>query len=684
LAAEPAITKIQAIRQLDAAEAEREHPVRIRGVVTYFEPAWFLSFIQDESAGIYVSCGDARLAPGDIVEAEGVTSRGRLGRIVLVKSVSGLRVVGHGELPAPREATLEQLQDGRFDAQWVATSAKVESVDLDGDRATLVLAAGTARLRAVLPGYSTREELPMHLAGFPVVARGVLGVGAEQEDGKFATLLCIPSAAEIRIDPEALARHFDARRISDFEALFGAARSKAGELTRVQGRVTFAREGRGFFLNLYVADRIHGTVYVQSTQPGIPALGDVVDAVGHVEKINGRPVLQDAMFRVLGHGDVPGALHVPDADVAKGDFHGHLLWLHGTVVEILPGLAENAWLIRTGFGLVHARLTDSRSPRSTPPVVEPGTVVGVTGILLRNGALPGERAIGNAPATYQALLRDPGDFVVLRPPPWWTVRRIAVALGIAALIAAAASIWVFSLRRRVREQTAIIRRQLEHEALFEERTRIARDLHDTLAQHLAGITIQLDAAAERLRTEDREGRDLLETAREMAAHSMDQTRLAIWDLRSPTLAREGLPAALLETLQPLAEQRAVGLKLEMQGAPRRFGGPAENHVFRIAHEAAANALRHADPRLISITVAFGDENVSVRVADDGCGFDVPALEALPAGHFGLRGMLERSKKLNARLLIESRPGAGSALTVLVPYPAAPRVGFGPIRQYRAA
>ncbi|HEY2343685.1 MAG TPA: sensor histidine kinase, partial [Chthoniobacteraceae bacterium] len=237
---------------------------------------------------------------------------------------------------------------------------------------------------------------------------------------------------------------------------------------------------------------------------------------------------------------------------------------------------------------------------------------------------------------------------------------------------------------RVREQTAIIRRQLEHEALFEERTRIARDLHDTLAQHLAGITIQLDAAAERLRTEDRQGRELLETAREMAAHSMDQTRLAIWDLRSPTLAREGVPAALLETLQPLAEQRAVGLKLELQGTPRRFGGPAENHVFRIAHEAAANALRHADPRQISITVAFGDESVSVRVVDDGHGFDVPALEALPAGHFGLRGMLERSKKLNARLLIESRPGAGSALTVLVPYPATPRFGFGPVRQIRAA
>lgn len=288
--------------------------------------------------------------------------------------------------------------------------------------------------------------------------------------------------------------------------------------------------------------------------------------------------------------------------------------------------------------------------------------------------MPVARGDSAAAATYQIQLRHAGDFVVVHPPPWWTVRRIAIALGIAGVAAAVALAWVISLRRRVREQTEIIRHQLERETVAEERSRIARDLHDTLAQHLAGITIQLDAASERLRAAPGDGLELLETAREMATHSMEQTRLAIWDLRSPTLAREGLFSALQETLQPLAEQRGVALHVEVTGQPRRLGGRTENHILRIAHEAGTNALKHADAVQIRVSFCFGEEDLKVVVADNGRGFTVPPFEALPAGHFGLRGLLERVKKINGRLLLESWGGAGTTVTVMIPYPEPASIG----------
>ena len=663
-------TKILAIRQMDAEEANGEHPVKIRGVVTYYEPAWFLGFVQDDTAGIYVACWNAKLHAGDLVEVEGVTSAGSVGRIVVAgkgRSVP-LHLIGKAELPEPAAVTLEQLCEPAFDAQWVSVHASVERVMLDGDRAALELVHGNTHLRAVIPGIATREDLPIHLAGFEIEARGVLGAQAKPDRAGISTVLYIPSVAQIVIDPAAFARRFESKPPLHYESLFTEARMEHREPSRVQGRVTLAREGRGFFLNLYDGDRVHGTVYVQSAQPGSLQPGDVVDAVGTVAKVNGKQVLQDAVFRVLSYGPAPGALHVPDSEVVKGDYHGHLIWTRGDVVESLPGLAENTWLIRTGFGYVHARLIhDGADP--VPPLVEPGTKVGITGILLKNVALPFARADVASSATYQIQLRNASDFVVLHSPPWWTVGRIAVALAIAAGIAATALLWVLSLRRKVRDQTEIIRGQLEREAVSEERTRIARDLHDTLAQHFAGITIQLDAVAERMARSDENACELLETARIMAAHSMDQTRLAIWDLRSPTLAREGLPAALQEALQPMAEQRGVHLTVEFSGVLRRLGGRVESHVLRIAQEAATNALKHGGARLIRVALSFGERDLRVVIADDGCGFLPPAFDRLPVGHFGLRGMLERTKKLNARFALDSKPGAGATVTVLIPYPA---------------
>jgi signal transduction histidine kinase len=665
----PPLIKIDTIRKMDAAEADQAHRVTVRGILTYHDPTRFLSFLQDETAGIYVSIWDAHVQPGDVVEVSGVTGAGGAGRIVITNRASrtGIRVLGHGALPTPKPVGLEDLRDATFDAQWVSTRANVETVTLDGDRAVVELVSGNARLRAFIPGYTSLEELPRHLIGFPVEARGVLGT-ALGVGGTVRTTLHVPSIREISIDPADFAERFESCPVSQFEELFARDSLPRREPTRVQGRVTLAREGYGFFLNLYAGDHVHGTVFVQSAQPGAPALGDWVDTVGVVEKTNGYRILRDAIFRVLSHGPAVVGSHVRDRDIFAEDFHGHLIVTQGQIVETFPGLSEAAWLVRTGFGFVQVVLPGG-SDRAPVRVLEPGTRVDITGILLRNPPTAGR--FGEQGVGYQIQLRTSGDLAVLKAAPWWTVRRIGIALGIAALVSVAALGWVYLLRKRVREQTETIRSQLEKAAISEERTRIARELHDSLAQHLASITIQLDVVAERLKTGEGDTQQLLETAREMAAHSMDQTRLAIWDLRSPTLARDGLVAAIYEVVQPLAERKGVQLEVKLEGEGRRLGGWIENHLLRIVQEASSNALQHGSPKQIEIEVLFGLEGLMVTIQDDGAGFRVPSPSALPAAHFGLRGMLERAKKIGGRLFLESEPGAGTTVSVWMPWPQNP-------------
>jgi len=658
--------EICAIREMDAAEADQAHPVTVHGVVTYHDPTRYLSFIQDETAGIYVSLGPAQVRPGDLVEVNGVTGAGGVGRIIVTdrKSRTGIRVLRHGALPAPKLVGLEELRDATFDAQWVSTRATVESVTLDGDRAALELVSGNARLRAFIPGYTSLEALPRHLIGFPVEARGVLGADRARGTGAVCTTLDIPSIREIRIEPAAFAERFESCPVSTFEALFARDSLPRRESTRVQGRVTLAREGRGFFLNLYAGEHVHGTVFVQSAQPGAPGLGDWVDTVGVVERANGYRILQDAIFRVLSHGPAVDGIHVTDRGILTDDFHGHLIVTQGQIVETFPGLSESAWLARTGFGFVQVVLPRS-SGRAPVRVLEPGTTVGITGILLRNPPTAGH--FGEQGVGYQIQLRTSGDLTVLKAAPWWTVRRIGIAFGLAALVCAAALAWVYLLRKRVREQMETIRSQLEKAAVSEERTRIARELHDSLAQHLASITIQLDAVAVRLKTGEGDTQLLLETAREMAAHSMDQTRLAIWDLRSPTLARDGLVAAIHEVVQPLTEMWGAQLEVKLEGEVRRLGGWVENHLLRIVQEASSNALRHGSPTQIEIEACFSAEGLRVTIRDNGAGFHVLSPGALPVAHFGLRGMLERAKKIGGQLVLESEPGAGTMVSVWIPW-----------------
>ncbi|WP_131989559.1 histidine kinase [Chthoniobacter flavus] len=662
----PPRAEICTIREMDAAEADRAHPATIRGVITYHDPTRYLSFIQDETAGIYVSLWYAKVRPGDVVEVSGKTAAGDVGRIIVTDPASraGIRLLGHGALPTPKPVALEDLRDATFDAQWVSTQARVESVTLDGDRAAVELVSGDARLRAFIPGYTSLEGLPRHLIGFPVEARGVLGTALAPGTGAVRTTLDVPSIREIRIDPAAFAERFESCPVTHFEGLFSRDSLPRREPTRVQGRVTLAREGHGFFLNLYAGDHVHGTVFVQSAQPGAPALGDWVDTVGVVERANGYRVLQDAIFRVLSHGPAVDGLHIPDRNILKEDFHGHLIVTQGQIVETFRGLSEAAWLVRTGFGFVQVMLPRGND-RAPVRVLEPGTRVGITGILLRNPPMAGR--FGEQGVGYQIQLRTSGDLTVLKAAPWWTVRRIGIALGLAALVSAAALGWVYLLRKRVREQMETIRSQLERAAVSEERTRIARELHDSLAQHLASITIQLDAVAVRLKTEEGDTQQLLETAREMAAHSMDQTRLAIWDLRSPTLARDGLVAAIHEVVQPLTERRGTLLRVTLEGEVRRLGGGAENHLLRIVQEASANALQHGSPTQIEIAVLFRAQGLMVTIHDNGAGFRVPSPGALPVAHFGLRGMFERAKKIGGQLVLESEPGAGTTISVWIPW-----------------
>jgi signal transduction histidine kinase len=201
-------------------------------------------------------------------------------------------------------------------------------------------------------------------------------------------------------------------------------------------------------------------------------------------------------------------------------------------------------------------------------------------------------------------------------------------------------------------------------AVVSERDRLAREIHDSLAQGLAALSIQLEGAAETLVSGPDLARDHLDRARRLVRASLADARRAVWDLRPEILQRVDLASALEDVIDMLTVRSRIDARVEVEGAARGLAGSVERQLLCIGREAVTNAVKHADPRRIRLRLAFRDAAIELDVEDDGCGFD--PFEVSAGAGFGLLSMRERAHELGADLLLESAPGRGTRVRVELP------------------
>jgi two-component system NarL family sensor kinase len=218
------------------------------------------------------------------------------------------------------------------------------------------------------------------------------------------------------------------------------------------------------------------------------------------------------------------------------------------------------------------------------------------------------------------------------------------------------------------ERTRLAARDAEL-AAAQERNRIARDIHDTIAQQLAGIAMQLESADAYVgaKNDPRAG-TTIRRALELTRAALDDARRSVLDLRTSPLAGRDL----LEATRALVPEIGASLGCEVplvvtgSGLSKRLPTALEIGVYRIVREAIANAARHAGAATIAVHVARRGNRVTVRITDDGVGF---ALDAVPPTRFGLLGMNERARLLGGTVRIVSAPGCGTTIEVILPVDA---------------
>ena len=345
----------------------------------------------------------------------------------------------------------------------------------------------------------------------------------------------------------------------------------------------------------------------------------------------------------------------------KYQMDGRLIRIRGTVIAVSTrDTGRRDLLLLCDSETVKAEIRDF-------PLPQLGALVEVTGICrfvgLANESLSGSRRLSG----FSVLPRTPDDIRVLKEPPWWTPTRAWAAAGILLALALAALVGNLSLRKLVARKGQALAKEslarLRADLRTDERMALAVELHDTLAQNLTGVSLQLDGVDEAHRMGSPRLGPLIEKARRALGACCVELRNCLYDLRNDAFDSHDVSEAVRKAICPHLGAATADVALDLPRA--RLSDSTLHALLCIVRELTVNAVRHGRARHLAISGAAAANALTLSVRDDGCGFDPATRNGPDDGHFGLQGVRERLDRIGGLLDIRSSPGNGTTVTITI-------------------
>ncbi len=680
---------------LPAEQASRMLRVSVTGVVTAADPVLKgRFFLQDSSAGVFVdNVNGPHVKPGDLVQVTGITYAGAYAPTVTAPK---LRMIGNAPLPRARHVSIDQLMSGSEDSQRIEISGIVRDARMEGGRQIIDLVNGGYRFRAFLPGAPAFD--PQKLVG---AEAQVCGTAAEAHNRSLRQLIAIeiyiPSPSDLVIKKPDAINPFDRPIIPINKLAQFRPNSSLAQRVHIRGTVTFQQSGQRLFLQ-------NGTTgfQVQTLQRLNVTPGEIVDAVGFPGFENYLPVLQDAIVRKTAERATPVSPQAATvADLQNGLYHASYISITGTLVDLTVNAGKTASQQNAALVLINSNFTFTAVAEGVPDQSKFASL-SIGSVLKINGI--GLAQIDNAGKlqSFQVLIPDASDVTIVKKPSWLTPHRLFI--GVLVLCAALFVIVSWSLllsrknaalnvaiqerekaqrglqqahdelEKRVKERTEQLKfeitarkeSEVQFKAVLTERTRLAQELHDTVEQTLAGISLQLDTASKLHYRNPENSLHHLDLARNMMSKSQVEVRRSVWDLRSRALEQFDLPSALAEGARQITSGTDIKVRLETHGEPQALPEVVEENLLRIGQEALANIIKHSGATDVEIELQFQGQQVNLQVKDNGTGFDCQNAVGPHEGHFGLLGMSERARRLGGQFKILSESGKGTLVRAEIP------------------
>jgi signal transduction histidine kinase len=396
---------------------------------------------------------------------------------------------------------------------------------------------------------------------------------------------------------------------------------------------------------LFIQDPGGGLAIVRSDESLPLEIGDEVEATGDLASGDFSSVLKNASVRVLwSHSPVP-AVSVTASQATSGKYDAMFIEIEGMLVQKERGPDQSVIMTLANGSQNFRAIVSGKGRASLPWTLEEKSRLRLQGICVVDPAYTRNQT------PFAVILPAIDDIQVVQRPPWWSTAHIVAAIVLLLLMVLGAQ----AIHARIE--------RMKLRAVYEERERLAHEMHDTLAQSFAGIGFQLQAIQDEVGNET-ELREHLDLATDLVRTSHEEARRSISALRSDTVEKLGL----LQALEGCAARIASGgsMKVRVQslggGDPRSMTPRVADALYRIGQEAIANAVRHADASKMDISLIYEASAWRLLMEDDGRGFPLGEDSA----GFGIRGMGKRAESIGATLDIRSSPGQGTSVQVRVP------------------
>jgi signal transduction histidine kinase len=678
------ITKIADARNLPREDAAQKHPVQLRCVVTYCQTEKG-SFTADDGTSIWFrrddftrmvsETNDVKLTVGDHIEVEGVVATGHYAPLIIPYRIS---LIGRKPLPEPIKATFSEIQSGLLDTQRVMLNGVVHAAEKTAFSGVPCRALTVATLGGKFT-FMMLAEVPHAneaLVDAEVIVTGVCipifnSRGQLNEARLFAS-----EANSLEIVRPAPSGPFSAPETKMNALLQFSPKYIPNNRLRTTGLVTASVPGRFFYL---MEDR--RGLRVETTDRTRLRVGDIVECAGFMQMREQFPVMNHAVFRVLRHEGPPTpkpvtlkqilSVRVGSSEDFIEDFDARLISIQGTLSSVEQGNEEGFRLyVKVEDKLVPVSLAEGQSSESLNSL-RLGSELKIHGIATVQFSQNVRLGVTPSPVSISMLLRDANDVRVVKLAPWWTPRRLMMALAIALGTLLLALAWAVILRKQVRDRSLELAEEMrarrdaevEFDATLRERERLAADLHDTLEQTLTGVALQIHAT--RTAPNPAGAERNLDLATQMLSRSREEVRRSVWNLRAHALEGCLLREALEDICTGILVDSGIAVTVGGVGEEEVLSEFVTGNLLLLAKEAVTNAIKHAQPTKISIQVDYTNSDVCLTVTDDGKGFDPQNVCGPHQGHFGLTGMRERAKRMGGKMSVTSHPGKGTSISMQV-------------------
>jgi signal transduction histidine kinase len=673
----PILTTTEQVRWLKPEEADRRYPVKVRAVVTFLLPPPDPADgnLEDGTGGIYAwnlvaSDTGATVQPGDYCEIEGDTSAGEFSPGIYCHK---LKILGRGQLPEPVRPAWNELASGSLDAQWV----EIEGIVLSAtNNQHLEIGTQGGRIACFVANARKLDRLLNAI----VRVRGVVVADWDRSRHVQGLHLNLPSEEFISLEMPPLDDPFALPGKQIKALLYYDPGQSAFRREKVAGQIIGLREGV-----CYMTDGTNG-LRLRLEQDNKLTAGDTVEAVGfpEIDDSTATPLLtlREAVVRVTGHQPLPAAAAIAPANLLDRQHDSTRVRLEALLIRAGIYGADQVLELQSGARTFIARLD---KPSGTIPPLPAGSRLQVTGVYtFNNGRVNGLAEAG----PFELLLNSPADVRVLELPSWWTSRHAVMVVSGMGVLILLGLVWIGMLRQQVDRRTAqlstvnksleaeiaerkrteneLVRTRLQH-LLEQERTRIARDIHDELGSTLSQIRL----LSEMTLSQDGSPPPIQYNNAKISSKALEATRVLdeiVWAVDPHNDTLESLASYLFSFASEYFSLAGVRFRID---APTQIPHHVlttqiRHQIYMAIKETLTNIVNHAQATEVWIRLRLESGKVCFVVEDNGRGFDVSAKAGDFPGASGLNNLRKRFEEIGGGFVLESAPDRGARVEFTLP------------------